>query len=95
MAKSVRTGRSKNSRRSKLSNNSFHSGDEESSRHVGHPFERIYNKEVVQKMKKTNNHLIRLTFGDFKAIKFEPYLPAVINDLLEYLTAFSVEDFTR
>jgi hypothetical protein len=92
MGKSVKTGKSRGSKRSKLSNQSE---DSESQRHVGHPFERLFNKEIVAKMKKASSHLVRLTFGDFKSAGFEPFFPAVINDLLEYLTGFNVEEFAR
>ena len=39
--------------------------------------------------------MIRLTFGDFKQINFTPYFPSVINDLLEYLTGYSIVEFDR
>ena len=49
----------------------------------------------MAKIKKASSHLVRLTYGEFKSAGFEPFFPAVINDLLEYLTGFNVEEFAR
>ena len=39
--------------------------------------------------------MVRLTLNDFKQIEFEAFFPAIINDLIVYLTGFKITEYDR
>lgn len=89
--KSRRSGRSGRSKMSRRSSGSLHGSAERRE----HPYDKVFSKEVNQKIHKTPVQMIKLTFNDFKQIQFDTCLPTIIDDIIDYLTGFKISEHER
>jgi len=81
----VKSSRSKRSNKSGIETLGEESEDE-------NPHYKIIGKEFVRGMKKNKTYIEKLTFGDFKMIKFKlGNLPKFALDFFKYVTLYDVE----
>jgi len=62
---------------------------------VLHPFDNIFGKKIHQRMKQKRDMVERMNFTEFKTIEWDYKFPQFINDLINYISAFNIEEYLK
>jgi hypothetical protein len=89
--------RSRGSRSSRGSNRSRGSQSASQGRTGGrmHPYDGIFGVQQSKIAQGSSKNTIKLSKEDFKEIKWPDVFPLIINDVIEYLTGFGIQDSLR